>query len=234
MARTRQTVHISDVFEGRAYADREPNRVAAVEVVKARSLVAVPMLKEDELAGAIVIYRQEPRPFTDKQIALVTTFADQAVIAIENARLFDEVRRAPTISPNRCSSRPRPPTCSRSSAARPSTCKTVLQTLVESAARLCDADKATITRQRDGKFYRAEAYGFSPEFLDHVRAMPVEPERGSATGRALLEGRIDPYRRRRRPILTTRSPRRRRLGDFRTILGVPMLREGDADRRAGR
>jgi len=103
--------------------------------------------------------------------------------------------------------------------------QTVLQTLVESAARLCDADKATITRQRDGHFYRAEAVGFSAEFMDHVKELPVEPGRGSASGRALLEGHMvhipdalaDPE---------YTFDEGKRLGHFRTILGVPMLREG--------
>src|SRR5262249_13613298 len=68
--------------------------------------------------------------------------------------------------------------------------QTVLQTLVESAAHLCDADQGTITRQRDGVFYRAEAYGFPPEFIEMVRAVPVKPERGSMNGRTLLEGKV--------------------------------------------
>ncbi|HEX7006900.1 MAG TPA: ATP-binding protein, partial [Alphaproteobacteria bacterium] len=91
--------------------------------------------------------------------------------------------------------------------------------------RLCEADKATITRQRDGAFYRAEAYGFSPEFMEYVKDIPVVPERGNVTGRALLEGRIvhipdvlaDP---------DYTFMEAQRLDDFRTILGVPMLREG--------
>ena len=65
----------------------------------------------------------------------------------------------------------------------------MLQTLVESAARLCDADKAAITRERNGTFYRAEAYGYSREFMDYIKDIPMKPERGSASGRALLEGR---------------------------------------------
>jgi len=100
----------------------------------------------------------------------------------------------------------------------------VLQTLVESAARLCNADKATITRQKDGAFYRTEAYGFSREFLDYAKNIPIEPERGSAAGRALLEGRVvhipdveaDPE---------YTMAEAQRLGQFRTILAVPMLRE---------
>jgi two-component system NtrC family sensor kinase len=101
----------------------------------------------------------------------------------------------------------------------------VLQTLVESAARLCDADKATITRQRDGAFYRAESYGFSSEFMNHVRDIPVTPDRGSVTGRALLEGAVVHV-----PDVQTdpdyRFDEALRLGNYRTLLGVPMMREG--------
>jgi two-component system, NtrC family, sensor kinase len=100
----------------------------------------------------------------------------------------------------------------------------LLQTLVESAARLCDADKATISRQKDGAFYSAEAYGFSREFMDYIKNIPIEPERGSASGRALLEGRVI-------HIADVKADpeytwvQAQRLGDYRTILCVPMLRE---------
>ena len=103
--------------------------------------------------------------------------------------------------------------------------QTVLQTLVKSAARLCDADKTIITRQKNGVFYRAEAYGFSPEFMDYVRNIPIQPERGSGFGRALLEGHAVHI-----PDVKTDPEytlvEGQRLGDYRTVLTVPMLREG--------
>ncbi len=105
--------------------------------------------------------------------------------------------------------------------------KSVLQTLVESAARLCDADKATITRHVGGAFYRAETYGLSEEFVELVRTIPVEPDRGSVTGRALLEGKIIHISDVETDTDYTFSEAKR-LGGFRTILGVPMLREGVA------
>jgi two-component system NtrC family sensor kinase len=101
----------------------------------------------------------------------------------------------------------------------------VLHTLVKSAARLCDAEKGTITRQRGEKFYRAESFGFSDQFMDLVKSIPVTPDRGSATGRALLEGTIVHI-----PDVTADPDytftEGQRIGDFRTILGVPMMREG--------
>jgi two-component system NtrC family sensor kinase len=215
-----RTVHVHDILDELDYELSD-----LVKQQGYRTVLAVPMLREQTLLGVITILKSNVDPFTEKQIELVTTFADQAVIAIENARLLGELRqRTDDLSE---SLQQQTATADVLKVISRSTfdLQTVLQTLVESAARLCDADKTIITRQKNGVFYRAEAYGFSPEFMDHVRNIPIKAERGSGFGRALLEGRAVHI-----PDVKTDPEytlvEGQRLGDYRTVLTVPMLREG--------
>jgi signal transduction histidine kinase len=217
---TKQVVHILDMQRTDAYQKGEPQFVAMTNLAGARTVLVVPMLKDDRVIGTLSTYRQEVRPFTDKQIELVKNFAAQAVIAIENTRMLNELRESlqqQTATANVLK------VISRSTF----DLNTVLQTLVESAVKLCKADSGTITRQKAGVFFRAEGYGYSPEFLQLVRDVPVSISTGlgTITGRALLEGKVihvpdvDAD-----PDFTWIAARK--LGGYRTIIGIPMLREG--------
>src|SRR3954449_5283698 len=151
----RKTIQVHDV-----QADPEYELSEVIRIGDYRTVLGVPLLREGVPIGVIFLTRCIVRPFTEKQIALVSTFADQAVIAIENARLFSEVQaRTEELSE---SLQQQTATADVLKVISRSTfdLQTVLQTLVESAAHLCDAERATITRQKEGAFYLTEFYGF--------------------------------------------------------------------------
>jgi two-component system, NtrC family, sensor kinase len=218
VAATHRSVHIKDIRTQEPYLEGNPAVVAISDLAGARTIAIVPMLKDDNLVGTLAIYRQEVSPFSEKQITLLGNFAKQAVIAIENHRLLKELRES---LQQQTATAEVLKVISRSAFDLP----TVLQTLIASAARQCDADQATVTRQKSGAFYRGEFYGFSQEFIDFVRDVPVKPERGNAIGRTLLEGVIVHI-----PDVMTDPDytfaEAQRIGEFRTMLCVPMMRDG--------
>src|SRR5215469_6755197 len=209
----RRTVQILDPFADPEYS------YGAKDIEKIGTILAVPILKGEDLLGVINIFHlDEVRLFTDKQIALVETFADQAAIAIDNVRLLDELRQ---------SLQQQTATADVLKVISRSTfdLKTVLNTLVESAARLCAADITAIAREKNEYYYIVASYGFPQGFRDYIESVPMERGRGSVFGRVLLECKpvqvVDVLA---DPEYAMHELQKR--GGYRTVLGVPLLREG--------
>jgi signal transduction histidine kinase len=211
--------HIPDVLTDTEYTYTEGQKVGGF-----RTLLAVPMLRERVPIGVLSLQRKTVRPFTEKQIELVTTFADQAVIAIENVRLFDEVRARTEELSESLQQQTVTADVLKVISRSAFDLKTVLDTLTKSAVLLCEAEMAGIVRPEGGEHYWVTALNFPPAFMDLVKVRPILRDRGSIAGRVLLEGRVvhspdvlaD-------PDFTYGDAQK--LGGYRTVLGVPLLRE---------
>src|SRR6516165_3607422 len=222
--KTGQAVQVADLSATRAYLDHDALPVAAVDVAGIRTLVTVPMMKENEAVGAIVIYRREVRPFADKQIELLTNFAAQAVIAIENTRLLNELRES--LHQQTATSE-----VLQVISSSPGELGPVFDALLSNAIQICEAKFGTLYL-REGNAFRATAILNSPPaYAQMRRSGPVRSDPGMALGRMLKtkqtvhipditadQGYID-----RHPLFVTAVE----VGGFRAMLCVPMLKDSD-------
>ena len=223
--RTHQTVHIDDVRDQPPYREGNPNVRALADLAGARTLVIVPMLKESELIGAITIFRQEVKPFTEKQTELVANFAKQAVIAIENTRLLKQLRERTDDLSESLQQQTATADVLKVISRSAFDLKSVLTTLTESAKALCGASLGIITL-RDGDVMRLRAEsGCTPAFVDFMNTHPMRPGRETITGRVFMDGKpvhvadvqLDPeYNFGNAPT----------IGAYRAVLAVPLMRDG--------
>jgi signal transduction histidine kinase/DNA-binding response OmpR family regulator/HAMP domain-containing protein len=215
--RLKEVVQVPDLLNDEAYFNREPERLRAVGA-GFRAQLSVPLIKDSEAIGAVNIERQQPGLFAEKQVELVDTFTKQIVIAIENARLVNELRES---LQQQTATADVLKVISRSSF----DLQAVLDALVESVTRLCEADMAAIVRQKGSTYQHAATYGMPSEFNEYMAGRAISLGRATVTGRAVLECRAihipdvlaDP------DYAMTDT---QRVGGYRAIVGVPLLRDG--------
>src|SRR6516225_8154785 len=227
--RTRQIVHVAKLSEDRAYLEREPLAVWAVEQSHVRTVLVVPMLKREELVGVFGLERDEVKPFTDKQIALVQTFAAQAVIAIEDARLLNELRQRTTDLGEALEQQTGTADVLHVISSSPGDLKPVFDAILENATRICQASFGTL-HLAEGNVYRSAAnYNVPPAYAEMRQRDPILSMTGnSALARVaktksavqIADVATDPAYR--------DDPQRREFATLtgaRTLISLPMLKD---------
>jgi two-component system, NtrC family, sensor kinase len=229
--KSHQVVHIHDVTKGVAYLGGDPNVVQLADIGGARTVVLVPMLKEDEFIGTFTIYRQEVRPFTDKQIALVENFTKQAVIAIENTRLLKELRQrtddlSESLEQQTATSEVLQVISSSQGELEP-----VFQTMLESATRVCGANFGTMNLWDGEKYNLVAHHNIPPEFSAYRQRTPIVPHPGTALEIIVQTHRVVQVEDvRNSPAYKAGVPNIVGMADIanaRTMLTVPMLKDDE-------
>jgi len=222
---TRRLVHVVDVRQEPAYLTGFPSIVELVQLGGARTILLVPMLKEDRLVGVIAIFRQAVQAFSDKQIDLVASFASQAVIAVENARLLNELRERTDDLSESLQQQTATADVLKVISRSAFDLQAVLDTLVESALRLCNSDEGTIWQPRQGRFVLTASSGLPPGKKQYLESISFEPGSTGPGGRALSAGKtlhIDDV------LADPTYPFSGDTDPARTRLYVPLLRGKDA------
>src|SRR5262245_11992180 len=230
MLADKRPVQIADITDDDAYRQGDPLRVRTVKLLGARTAVWLPLLKGDEaVVGALGIYRHEVRPFTNEQIGRVATFADQAVIAIENVRLFKELQQKNLALTEALEQQTATSEILQTIAQAQTDVQPVFDTIVRSAAQLCNAHTAAVFLTDGQVIYHPANYGDAPEALAAIKARFLRPlDRETAAGTAIRTRSAMHVPDVEEPSAGEFVRQTGRVIGFRSLLSVPMLRQGEA------